>query len=563
MLTYRMKKLFLKLNPHWIVLFLSGLNLLFMHYYILFNDNENPNYHFVAYIDNILGIVADIGFIFIIAWLFSLRRMKVAALITFYVTLLWSFSNVLYFRFFHYFISLSAISQGGALFDVEMINCLIYGLRWNDCYYLIVLFVLLLIIRKTSSCFYSINRIFKFILLFVGIYIVSIFYYYTHVSRGFRLYAPKAFVFRRGTIMSLMVETSDIINGGMKLTKEQIAQIEKEIETQTHAVRQKVDGLEQKNVIFIIVESYMSFVSDMKVDGKEVTPFLNALKCDTANYYNGQMHENVTIGESSDGQFVYMTGILPLRSLITISIAQNDVLPGLPKVLGRESRMVIPTKASMWCQDEMCQKYGFDELVSSSDYMGENSDWLIDEEIFQLAMQRDKTSKQPFFSVILTLSMHQPYVRQKDSTFPISKTSIQEDDLACYLNACHYTDRQIETYFNHLKRTGLYDNSIIVIAADHSVHISDFGGASKNLPFYLVNIPASLSSKMWKGECNQIDVYSTLLDLMGCKSNWYGVGNSLLSKTYLSSVPQYKWDVSEWILMGNYFSERRKYNNVK
>lgn len=550
----------MKFKPLCIILFMSGLNLLFMHYINYFSDNEKPAYHFIAYFDNILGIVADTGFVFVVAWLLSMRRTKLAVLITFYVTLLWSFSNVLYFRFFHYYVSLSAIGHGGTLFDIEMINCLLYGLRWTDCYYLFVLFVLLWTTRKTfGPGFPSINKAIMFILLFVGIYFASAFYYYTHVSRGFRLYAPKAFVFRRGNILSLMIETTDKINGGMKLTEEQIALIEKEIEIQAHAVRQDVDGIEKKNVIFIIVESYMSFVSDMKVDGREVTPFLNALKRDTATYYNGQMHENVTIGESSDGQFVYMTGILPLRSLITISIARNSVLPGLPQLMGRESCMVIPTKATMWCQDEMCRQYGFDKLISSSDYMGEDSGWLIDEQLFQLAMQTDKKNRQPFFSVVLTLSMHQPYNRQIDKTFPISETSIPKNDLACYLNVCHYTDRQLEKYFNHLKQTGIYDNSIIVIAADHSVHITDFGGASKTLPFYLVNIPSSLRSKMWKGECNQIDVYPTLLDVLGCESNWYGVGNSLLSHSYQSLVPKYKWDISEWILMGNYFSRQCRF----
>jgi lipoteichoic acid synthase len=298
----------------------------------------------------------------------------------------------------------------------------------------------------------------------------------------------------------------------------------------------------------------MSFVSDLKVDGREVTPFLNALKRDSATYYNGQMHENVTLGESSDGQFVYMTGLLPLRSLITISIARNTVLPGLPKALGMESRMVIPTEATMWCQEEMCQRYGFDELISSIDFTGGNSDWLTDEQIFHIAMQRDKTSMQPFFSVVLTLSMHQPYNKQIDTTFPISKTTISETDLACYLNVCHYTDKQIEKYFKHLKLTGLYDNSLIVIAADHSVHITDFGGKRKDIPFYMVNIPPSLRSKMWRGECNQIDVYPTILDMMGCESNWYGIGNSLLSYPYHYSVPSQKWDISEWIILGDYFS---------
>ena len=135
----------MKFKPLCIILFMSGLNLLFMHYINYFSDNEKPAYHFIAYFDNILGIVADTGFVFVVAWLLSMRRTKLAVLITFYVTLLWSFSNVLYFRFFHYYVSLSAIGHGGTLFDIEMINCLLYGLRWTDCYYLFVLFVFLYI----------------------------------------------------------------------------------------------------------------------------------------------------------------------------------------------------------------------------------------------------------------------------------------------------------------------------------------------------------------------------------------------------------------------------------
>ena len=45
-----------------------------------------------------------------------------------------------------------------------------------------------------------------------------------------------------------------------------------------------------KNLIFILVESYMSFVSDMKIDGREVTPFLNALKNDSSVYFNSHMN---------------------------------------------------------------------------------------------------------------------------------------------------------------------------------------------------------------------------------------------------------------------------------
>lgn len=254
---------------------------------------------------------------------------------------------------------------------------------------------------------------------------------------------------------------------------------------------------------------------------------MNALKQDSTVYYNGKMIDNTTIGESSDGQFIYMTGILPLRSAITITKARNSPLPGLPKMLDKESRMIIPTAASMWNQEEMCRQYGFNDFFSVNDYHGNHDANLNDQQVFQLAIEKDKAARQPFLTVILTMSMHQPYTEQIDPTFFITDDSIS-NELACYLNACHYTDKQIARYIQHLKDTGLYDNSIIIVAADHPVHNTDFGGVSKQIPLYIINsgIPRQ---KMWQGECNQLDIYTTLLDLMGCDSEWYGLGHSLAS----------------------------------
>ena len=201
----------------------------------------------------------------------------------------------------------------------------------------------------------------------------------------------------------------------------------------------------------------------------------------------------------------------------------------------------------------MCQQYGIDYLYSNSDFGKGIDSNLNDEQVFQLAEEKDKASNQPFFSVILTLSMHQPYTEMIDPTFPIETTSMPKDR-ACYLNACHYTDKAIQHYFEHLKSSGLYDKSLIIIAADHPVHNTDFGGVSKDIPFYLVNIPSKLKEKMWKEECNQIDVYPTLLDLIGIEGKWYGLGQSLFSPDYTNSIDAKKWEVSEWIIRSDYFS---------
>mgnify|MGYP003571265570 CR=1 FL=1 len=560
----------IKTNTVWFILLLCGLNLLIMHYSFLCADYIESEINITTIVDNLLGITIDVTVLFLISYLLTWRHMKAGLTITFFITLLWSFSNILYSRFFYHYLSISAIGQGGSLFDSEMIRCVLNGLRWTDLYFVLSVIPFSFLIKSARNVKRIIAKFFVVLLIMVSVDVCSFLVYcyltpeYRYVSYllhrmkqrqlSIHLYLcnPNNAAFRRGGVRTLSYELVLDYAGTSELTDEQRKLIAQEIEEVREGVSGDQNALSKKNVIFIIVESYMSFTSDKKVNGKEVTPFLNSLKRDSHVYYNGKMHENVTIGESSDGQFIYMTGLLPLRAIITISKARKIILPGLPKKLGKVSRMIIPTVTSLWNQDEMCRQYGFNSLYSSKDHAGSSN--LNDEQVIQLAMQKDNETDMPFFSVILTMSMHQPYTKQIDPTFPITDSSIPKD-LACYLNACHYTDRQIERYFEHLKQTGLYDNSLIVIAADHSVHNTDFGGVSKNIPLYLVNVPKEIQARMWHGECNQIDVYFTLLDLLGIESDWYGLGQSLLSPDYSNDIDERKWDVSEWIIRDDYFSK--------
>ena len=151
------------------------------------------------------------------------------------------------------------------------------------------------------------------------------------------------------------------------------------------------------------------------------------------------------------------------------------------------------------------------------------------------------------------MSMHEPYTDWKDSTFIISAPPKQQEE-AYYLNACHYTDKQIGQYIKRLKKIGLYENSLIVITSDHALHNSFFRGEYTDLPLYIIYSPGL--PQMWNEECNQVDVYPTLLDLLGIEPKWCGLGTSLLSPNYNSNIASEKWDVSEWMLLSNYFMNR-------
>lgn len=559
------------INPFWMMVFACCVNLCLMHYYILQNCQFDVMIEATSIIDNAMGVCFDIVTLFICLKLIT-RNDKFSLCILFILTWLWSFSNIIYSRFFHHYLSLSAIGQGGSLVDGIVIRSITEKIYFEDFLYFMFFMIVLFLVKKANirgtNYFKSLmSGLLILIVLdlaghilycvsapqsrYVQYYIHRI--YSKHIETSACNSLPINANFTRGSIRSIGAEVYADLQGSMEISDEKMITINNTIDMALKKRCHVSNVNKQRNVIFILVESLMSLPIDMKVNNRDVTPFLNSLKRDSLVYYNGKMKTNITIGESSDGQFIYMTGILPLRSMVTVSKAKRISLPGLPKMLGVDSRMIIPTVSSMWNQDEMCQQYGFKNLFTSNDYERGKYGSLTDEQVFDLAIQKDQTASQPFFSVVLTISMHQPYKKQIDPSFPIMDSTIT-NELANYLNVCHYTDRQIENYFAFLKESGLYKNSIIVIAADHPIDIAGLNGISKNIPLFIIN-PDVPPKNMWQGECNQLDVYTTLLDLLGRKSRWSGLGHSLVSPSYEESVSPEKWDVSEWIIMGNYFSQ--------
>jgi lipoteichoic acid synthase len=126
------------------------------------------------------------------------------------------------------------------------------------------------------------------------------------------------------------------------------------------------------------------------------------------------------------------------------------------------------------------------------------------------------------------------------------------------LVACHYFDQQIGKYIDHLKTVGLYDNSLIVITADHNINpvlIGVEGDKYERLPLYIINGNID-SSTAWTGDCNQLDVYTTILDIFGVDCEWRGLGHTLLTQDYVNSVTEKTWKISEWIILGDFFRKQ-------
>lgn len=180
---------------------------------------------------------------------------------------------------------------------------------------------------------------------------------------------------------------------------------------------------------------------------------------------------------------------------------------------------------------------------------------MNDEQVFELAVREQAKASRPFFSLVVTMSMHNPYNKCVEHGFAISDNRYTTEYLN-YLVDCHYTDQQIEKYINELKRQGLYDNSVIVITADHQAHAVhlgvDEGCVSEELPLYIINGGVD-NHHAWTGPCNQLDVYTTLLDMYGVRSDWRGLGHTLLNGNYKDYPLDRLYMLSDWMIRSNYF----------
>ena len=568
-----------------VLLMFSVVNLLFMHYQFLVTIGIDFYFSKTSVLDNLMAVFLEVTVLFLFYLLLSWGRVKMSLLLTFVTTLLLSFCNIVYSRFFGQYISFSAFGQASNLVDDVVIKSILSEIRGYDFFYIIFLLLYIFVFVKSRNKLVEkgylrlLGAVWVVVLVLVilshSIYLIggsferAVQTLYPSYSQdperpNWENVYPNWATFHKGLFRSNVVDYFNKGGNSIELTSSQIHMIEKEF--RNHELRLTTKTIDNKieNVIFIIVESYLSVSSDLKIDGKEITPYLNALKRDSNVYYNGHVIPNAKIGRSSDGQLIYMTGVLPLRSEVTVDCAKNDSLVGLPSLLlnqgiVKHSQILIPTSPSLWEQNPMNKVYGIKTMYSKNDYKKDQTgDDLSDKDMFEFANQLDKELPPYSFNLMLTLSMHEPYDECVEHGFQIEDKSLP-DRYRNYLITCHYFDQQIGKYIDHLKNSGLYEKSLIIIASDHEPHLKNMDvdeKVSNELPLFIINGGFD-KDKVWNGPCNQLDVYTTLLDIMGVEGQWRGLGHTLLDPHYSNSVSDNTWLISEWIIKGDYFRRNR------
>ncbi|MGP4067733.1 LTA synthase family protein [Halobacillus sp. B29] len=293
---------------------------------------------------------------------------------------------------------------------------------------------------------------------------------------------------------------------------------------------------EDKNVIFVSVESFQNFLFDSEINGTEATPFLNDLKESKDTIWFKNFYHQTAQGKTSDSEFIIENSLYPLgRGAVYFTHAQNEY-HSLPEILNNESyetSVFHANNKSFWNRDVMYDNLGYDQFYGEQSFevTSENSfGWgLEDKAFFDQSIKYLKEQEQPFYSKFITLTHHFPF------ELPEEKANIDQYDsgsktLNHYFQTARYTDEALQSFIQELKDSGIYEDSIIVLMGDHygisefhNKAIGEFLGKEINayehtqlqrVPF-MIHIPGYENGDIREEVVGQIDVKPTLLHLLG------------------------------------------------
>ena len=318
-----------------------------------------------------------------------------------------------------------------------------------------------------------------------------------------------------------------------------------------------------RNVIYIHLESFQQFLIDykLKVDDKEyeVTPFLNSLYHSKETFSFSNVFNQVKAGKTSDAETMIETGLFGLnQGSFMVNYGGTNTQQAAPFILsknGYNSSAVFHGNAgSFWNRNTAYKQWGYNYFFDASYFTKQNSSnsfqyGLNDKYMLKDSIKYLERLQQPFYTKFITVSNHYPYTTSlsgDDLGFPLAKT--QDETINGYFATANYLDSSIKAFFDYLKESGLYKNSIIVLYGDHygisnsrnpalapllgknSETWSSYDNAMLQRVPYMVVIPGMDKGGIIDTFGGEIDMLPTLEHLLGIESNKFlQVGQDMLS----------------------------------
>jgi phosphoglycerol transferase MdoB-like AlkP superfamily enzyme len=287
------------------------------------------------------------------------------------------------------------------------------------------------------------------------------------------------------------------------------------------------------NIIFIIWEGFTAKVVGPLGGDSLITPNFNRYTKEGLLFTN--FYAN---GDRTDkGLVSLLSGYYPQpkKSIIKMPM-KSKKLPLLSqsmKIMGYHNSFYYGGDLNFGNMNTYLYNKGIDQIYGSEIFERKdwNSKWGVHDHIlFERIIEDLKLNKKnPFFKTILTLTSHEPY------EFPGKYRFGKNSELDKFKSSMAYTDKVVGDFVAFAKTQDWWENSLIIITADH-------GHPLPNNENEVFNTPNRFKIPMlWLGGAltntgtvndnlgSQVDLAFTLIDLLGADNSLFEFGTHLFN----------------------------------
>ena len=307
------------------------------------------------------------------------------------------------------------------------------------------------------------------------------------------------------------------------------------------------------NIVLFIVESFSreyngAFNTRYNIPNyKSYTPFIDSLAQHSLIFDNAYANGRKSI----HGMSSVLAGIPSFKVAFTSSSFSNQKIQSVVSCLNDYG---YDTSFFHGAANGSMGFLGFGNILGMDNYYGmtefNNMDetdgiWGIwDEPFLQYMEETISTKKEPFFATVFTLSSHNPFkVPEK------YKNKFPKGDIEMH-QPIGYTDYALKKFFEKAKKEPWFDNTIFVLTADHTnqkYYKKYKKGINRHAVPILFYKPDNSLAKLDTTLAQQIDIYPTILDLVGYKKPFRSIGRSLVSNDVEPFVITHTGNVFQYI----------------
>ena len=217
--------------------------------------------------------------------------------------------------------------------------------------------------------------------------------------------------------------------------------------------------IQKPNIVLIILESWTADILN-----ESITP--NTIKLTKEGLLFSRSYSSGSRTEQGIAALLSGFPAQPNNSILT-NPSKAEKLPNLNLLLkehGYSSSFYYGGEGEFANMKSYLINSGFEKIIDKNNFKKEemNSKWgAHDEYVLQKNLKELNNEKQPFFSVVLTLSTHEPF------EVPLETPYNKKDEASKFKRAAYYTDSCLGEYFREAKKQNWVSNTLFILVADH------------------------------------------------------------------------------------------------